>query len=695
MNIRISIQYPMIVCLAGLAAFSENLLAQHEGSGEPVEEEHQQHHEEYHQHDVLEEVRVTATPLSGDALEMTQSATVLSGHALDRELASSLGETLKSMPGLSSASFGANIGRPIIRGMDASRVGVLENNLSSNDASKVSQDHAVAIEPFLADQIEVLRGPATLLYGSDSIGGVVNVRTNRIPQQPFEGFSGQVITQGDTVADERYGAARIDGGSNNFGFHADGWYRDTDDYEIPGYAEVDPEPGEALPGTLENSALQNQGGALGGSWFGEVWQAGLSVSVYDSRYGIPGHGHHDEEEHEDEEHEEEEELVRIDLKSKRLDGEIRAEYPWRAVEQFKLIASNTDYEHTEFEGKEVGTVFSNGATESRAELTHAPVGPWRGVVGLHYGDEDFSAVGEEAFVPPSKTDTLGLFWLEEANFDSVRVEFGMRYEDIDARTDDGRTASHSPFSASAGAVWHIDDDSHLAFNFARAQRAPGDEELFAFGPHIATQVFEIGDANLGTETSRSIEASYKEHAGRLTFTLTAYHNDFDDFIYLADTGAEEEELPVRMWTQQGAEFTGGEIEFGYDIGHFDTGHWQAWAFADAVRAKLDDGDYVPRIPPHRLGAGLEWDHARWSAAVSWIHADSQDRVAEHETPTGGYDDVGVDIEYTLPGSGDVEWNLYLEARNLLDEEIRNHSSFLKDRAPQAGRNFIFGLRVSF
>lgn len=695
MNIRIIIQYFVFILVLAFLTLPIYAFGQSAGDQDVPDTrqdpDHERHHEQFHEGDILEEVVVTATPLSGNALEMTQSATVLSGQALDRELSSSLGETLKNIPGLSSASFGANIGRPIIRGMDASRVGVLENNLSSNDASKVSQDHAVAIEPFLADQIEVLRGPATLLYGSDSIGGVVNVRTNRIPQQPFEGFSGQVIAQGDTVADERYSAARIDGGSNTFGFHADAWYRDTDDYEIPGYAEVDPEPGEALPGTLENSALQNQGGAIGASWFGEVWQAGVSVSSYASDYGIPGEGHR----HEEEEHEEEEVLVRIDLKSVRVDGEIIGENPWRGVERFKLLASNTDYEHTEFEGNEVGTVFSNDATEGRLELTHAPAGPWRGVVGLHYGDEDFSAIGEEAFVPPSKSDALGLFWLEEANFDAVRVELGMRYEDIDARTGDGRSAGHSPFSISAGAVWHVDDDSHLAFNFSRAQRAPGDEELFAFGPHIATQVFEIGNANLGIETSRSFEASYKEHAGPLTFTLTAYYNDFDDFIYLSDTGEEEDELPVRIWTQQGAEFTGGEFELGWDIGHFDSGHWQAWVFADAVRARLDDGNKVPRIPPHRLGAGLEWDRTNWSAAVSWVHAASQDRVAEYETPTAGYDDVGLDLNYSLPVSGDVTWDLYLQARNLLDEEIRNHASSLKDQAPQAGRNFIFGLRVSF
>ncbi|MDX1556566.1 MAG: TonB-dependent receptor plug domain-containing protein, partial [Xanthomonadales bacterium] len=352
MNTRTRIPYLCIAVLGSALSLAETALAQPDSdqAGE-------------HDHEVLEEIVVTATPLATQALEMTQSATVLSGEALESQLGSSLGDTLKNLPGLSTASFGANIGRPIIRGMDASRVGVLEDNVSSNDASKVSQDHAVTIEPFLADQIEVLRGPATLLYGSDTIGGVVNTRINRIPQQPADGLSGRALIQGDSAADERYGAARLDGGTQSFGFHVDGFYRDTKDYEIPGFSETDPEPGEEKPGTLANSAIENKGGAFGGTWFGDVWQAGLAVSVYDADYGIPGEGHHHEEDehgaegeaHEEEAHEEEAEFVSIGMKSTRIDGEVRADNPWRGVERFRLLLNDTDYEHTEFEGTEIGT----------------------------------------------------------------------------------------------------------------------------------------------------------------------------------------------------------------------------------------------------------------------------------------------------------------------------------------------------
>ncbi|MDX1555164.1 MAG: TonB-dependent receptor, partial [Xanthomonadales bacterium] len=322
-------------------------------------------------------------------------------------------------------------------------------------------------------------------------------------------------------------------------------------------------------------------------------------------------------------------------------------------------------------------------------------GHWRGVVGAQYSDRDFTAVGEEAFVPPSVTESWGLFLVEEAEFDRLRIELGARFEDTDIRMDDGRSVNHSPFSASGGLIWHFDEDSHLSLNIGRAQRAPGAEELFSFGPHIATQGFEIGDPDLDTETAFTYEAGYRNHAGPFTVSLTVYYNDFDDFIYLADTGEEEDELPVRLWSQQDAEFTGGELELRYDIGEHASGHWQLWGFYDTVDAELADGSNVPRIPPHRFGVGLDWDSERWLAAVSWISASSQTEVADNETPTKGYNDVSFDLAYELPMAGTAAWELYLRGRNLLDEEIRIHPSFLKDQAPQVGRNFILGLRVSF
>jgi iron complex outermembrane receptor protein len=655
-------------------------------------------HGEAHEHTVLEEVRVTAAPLAKDALEMTQSASVLAGEALNRQLGNSLGETLKNMPGVSSASFGGNVGRPVIRGLDASRVGVMENNVASNDVSKVSQDHAVSIEPFLADQIEVLRGPATLLYGSDTIGGVVNVRSNRVPVDPAQKATGRAQIQIDSAASERYGVARMDWGTRDatWGFHADAFRRETSDYDIPGFAETDPEPGEAPPGSLFNSALDNQGGALGASWFGEKWRIGLAASLYDSDYGIPGEAHGHEDDHEEEgDHGEEEEAapVTIALTSRRIDSEAQASNPFAGFSDLKLLLSHSDYEHTEFEGAEIGTVFYNDTLDGRLELTHHAMGAWRGVLGLQYRDRDFSALGEEAFVPPTVTESIGLFILEEAQFDAWRLDVGARIEDTDTRTADGRRASHAPLSFSAGALWHVTEASHFAINLARAQRAPGDQELYADGPHLATQTFELGDASLEEETSRSYELSFRRHAGRLTGTVSVYRNEFDDFIYLADTGHVEDGLPLRQWTQHDARFTGAELELRYDFGAAASGHWQATLFADTVDAELTSGQALPRIPPRRIGLGLEWDQGPWAAGLSWLHAAAQTDIADFETATAGYDDLGLELSYRFGSKPARSWELFARAANLLDEEIRNHGSSLKHQAPHAGRNFTLGARL--
>ncbi|HKX56983.1 MAG TPA: TonB-dependent receptor plug domain-containing protein, partial [Xanthomonadales bacterium] len=328
-------------------------------------------HGEDHAHDQLEEVVVTATPLSRNVLEMSQSATVLSGTDLDRDVANNLGDTLSKMPGLSNASFGQNVGRPVIRGFEGARVGVLNNNMATADASAVSQDHAVAIEPFLADQIEVLRGPATLLYGSGAIGGVVNMVTHTIPQDiPEDGLSGRAMAQGDTAAEQRLAAARLDMGKGQWALHASGFYRRTDDYEIPGEAELyhDEDEGdgqdeheEGSHGVLENSFLDNEGGSLGGSWIGEQWRAGLAYTAYASDYGIPGaHAHeHEAGEAADEAEAGAEDLVTIGLESDRLDGEIVGMKPFAGFEQFKVRLADSSYSHTEFEGDEIGTIFNN------------------------------------------------------------------------------------------------------------------------------------------------------------------------------------------------------------------------------------------------------------------------------------------------------------------------------------------------
>lgn len=684
-------------------------------------------HGSEHDHKELEEVRVTATPLSRNLIEMSQSATVLSGHDLQRELTNNIGDTLSRIPGLSNASFGQNVGRPVIRGFEGARVGVLNNNMGAADASAVSQDHAVSVEPFLADQVEVLKGPSTLLYGSGSIGGVVNVVTHTIPQEiPEQAVNARALIQGDSAADQRLAAGRIDLSSGSFVFHANGFYRRTDDYEIPGEAELYPDQDELeedhdeeINGVLENSFLDNEGGSMGASWIGDQWRAGLAYTIYKSDYGIPGahsHVHHDEDEHEDEhegEHEseeahseEEEENVTIGLKSRRLEAELAGIQPFSGFEQLKLRLADTRYKHTEFEGDEVGTIFKNDSTDLRLELRHNPWSNWKGAFGAQYSHRDFEAIGDEAFVPPSKTLNMALFWVESAELGDWQIDLGMRYDKIQVKETATVAAlpgpenrpvkrNFSPFSASFGTIYHLDDSRHLAMNLSLAERAPTDQELFAFGPHLATQTFEVGDPTLDKERNLHTEIGYRVHQGQLTGSITFYYDWFNDYIFQLDTGLEEDELPVRQWSQQDATFYGGELELRYDLGGFNSGHWQMFGFADLVRADFKDNTNVPRIPPVRFGLGVDWDLANWAANVTWINASSHTRIAEYETPTPGYNLLNAELSYLFGGESRAQSEVYLKGHNLLNEDIRNSTSFLKNQAPQIGRNFVVGLRMRY
>ena len=655
---------------------------------------------------LIPEILITGAPLNRSVSETAQSVTVLSGADLRREQQNNIGETLSKQPGVTNASFGQNVGRPVIRGLQGARVGVLNNNMTSWDASSVSQDHAVPTEPFFLDQVEVLRGPATLIYGSGSIGGVVNMVSNAIPSEvPEDGFNGKATVQGDTAADEGFGAASLDFGQGSFAGNISGFYRRADDYEIPGSAELFPdEDEEESTGELENSFIDNDGGSIGGSWIGDRWRAGLSFNDYNSNYGIPGghgheegeeeHGHEEEEEeHGHEEGEEEEEIVTIDLENQRYDGLLVGDNPFNGFQKLKLNLSYTDYEHTEFEGEETGTVFEIDTTDSRLELEHNQIGKWVGAFGAQYTDRDFSAVGEEAFVPPSTTETGALFWVESAQFDRWRLDLGARYEKVDIESE-GMDRDFNPFSFSTSAVIDVTESSNLILTFANAERAPNDAELFSDGPHVATQTFEIGDSDLDIETNRHYEIAYRMNQGPVSGKIAVYYDDFEDYIFLAGTGREEDGLPVRTWSQQDAEFAGGELELRWDLGDKPSGNWQIFGFYDRVDADLDDGSNVPLIPPQRFGLGIDWIRNQWKGNVTWIHADDHTDTANFETTTPEYDQVDAELTYKW-SRPDFDLNFFFKGQNLLDEDIRYSTSFLKDQAPQIGRNFILGVRVDF
>ena len=663
--------------------------------------------EDDHEHataKTLDTLEVTASPLRNAIDNLARPVSVLAGEELDARKAGTLGETLERQSGVQSSYFGAGVGRPIIRGQDGARVQVLSSGSASLDVSTVSADHAVTIEPFLADQIEVLKGPATLLYGSGAIGGAVNVVDGRIPTAPVgKPVSGRAEIRHGSAAGENVGMARLDADAGALTLHVDAFRRDSGDYEIPGFAfspalvAEELAEGEELEhfarGKLPNSALETQGGGLGASWFGERAWFGASAGTYRTNYGIPPGAHAHEEEGGAPAEEEEPEVVRLDMRQDRFEfrGGLRGVGP---LQEINYRVTRSLYEHTEFEGEEVGTVFENVGTEARIEAVQNEFNGWRGAVGLQYGHRDFSAIGDEAFVPPSISRDLGLFVLQERDFGDFKLELGARHDRVSVDPENGATVDRNATSLAVGGLWHFSDVMHLSLNLDRAERAPTAEELFSDGPHIATQSFEIGNAGLDVETSTSAEIGLHLHQGRFEGKASVYRSSYGNYIYLVDTGAEEDDLPVRAWVQGDATFTGWELEGSVDLFENASGLWQLRVFADAVDAKLDGGGRLPRIAPGRVGADLNWSLDGWRARVGAVRVADQDDVAEFESPTEGYTRVDAGLAYHWD-VGSAGWEAFFEGRNLTDEDARVHTSYLKDFAPLPGRNLAVGLRVAF
>lgn len=631
---------------------------------------------EHHDEHEFDAITVQADPLRSSYGDLIQPASVLQGEQLEQRKAGTLGDTLQKEAGVQTSFFGPAVGRPVIRGQDGARVQVLSEGLASMDVSTVSVDHAVTIEPFLADQIEVLRGPSTLLYGAGAVGGVVNVIDGRIPEaagdQPV---SGRLQLGGDTVADTRFGMARIETGNDRFVLRADAYYRDAADYEIPGPAVAG---GAEDDGVLANSSLTSKGGAVGGSMIGERGFLGLAVSTYKTNYGVPG-----------------EEDVRLDMDQRRVDLKAGLDDPYRGAESLRLRIGSNDYEHVELEGAEVGTRFDNQELSGRLDIIHSAWGAWNGAYGLSFSDRDLQAIGEEAFVPPSQTTQWGLFLVERRDFGGWNLELGGRYDhqSIDAEVQDGEQ-SHSGFSLSAGASWDLSEALVFSVNLDRAARLPTAEELYSDGPHAATQSFEIGDSALNQEVSNQIDLGLRWRAERFTGSVHAYHSRFDDFIYLADTADIEDDLPVRLWSQGNARFTGFEIEGTWHMAENEYGHFDLRSFGDSVRARLSDGGDLPRIPQSRIGSEFRWHREHWHASIGATHYFDQTRTAAFETPTADFTLWDAALTYSHDTeAASFEW--YLKGENLGDTEARLHTSVLKDVAPLPGRNLGVGVRVYF
>jgi len=623
----------------------------------------------------LSVVTVRGAAPSRDAVRNVTPASVLSGTDLDEARASTLGQTVANLPGVQTTAFGQAAGRPVIRGLDGPRVAVLSDGLGAGDVSAISQDHAVGIEPFLADRIEVLKGPATLLYGSGAIGGVVNVSDGRIAQQaPDAGFSGRVQAGYDSVSRGQTELFRVDAGSAGFVLHADGMNRRDGDYAIPG-------------SRLPNSHVDTNAGALGGSWLGAWGYAGLSVSRYLDSYGNPaepGDAAHGVA------------AVHLQLQQTRYDLKGALNAPLPGIDRIEYALGRTDYHHTEYEGDAPATRFSNLSDEARVLFMPTPLAGWQGSIGLQALQRDFAALGEETFVPPTTTRGLGLFAVASHAFAALDLELGARLDHRSSRPRDSTRRSFAPHSLSAGLTWRIDDAWHLTLNLDRAQRAPAEEELFAHGPHAASATFEIGNALLGEETANQAELGLHFHGQLVDAKLAIWTNRYADFIYLADTGLIEDGLPVRHWSQRDALLRGGEAEATFHLAATAVGHYDLRLWGDTVRATLAaHGGNVPRIPAARAGGELKWHNDDWRASLGVTRYFAHDDVAAMETRTAGFTLVGAHLAWAFASTPRTSWEAFVDADNLANQTARLSTSLIKDSVPLPGRSLTLGLRGLF
>lgn len=663
---------------------------------------------------------VVTAAFNRDRADIISGVSVLQGQELTQAIRPTIGETLDRTPGVSATSFGPNASRPVLRGLQGERVRILTDGIGAFDVSNTSADHAVVIDPLLAERIEVLRGPATLLFGSSAIGGVVNVIDKRIPRVvPDEIAHVDAIATYGSAADERSigGAVDVPVGKQ-FVVHADGSYLKTGNLRVGDYVlapsaravalanagtETDDQIDEgvdfaanaALKGRLPNSAAETWTAGVGAALITDTGNLGISYSHYDSLYGIPTRyairpG-------------EEQEAPRLDVAQDRVDLRAEVETGGGFLKSIKARAGFASYRHFELEPDgAIGTAFYNKGLEGRVELVQADRGAWKGASGVQYFARDFNVIGDEAFLPKNSTQQLGVFTLQHLDLGALKLEGGARYEHTVL---EGKPLPDQPqffngkrtfdtVSGSAGASYGFADGWRFGVNLSRTVRAPSAEELFANGPHAGTQAFEVGNPDFKTERAWGLEGVLRGSGPGYTLEASVYHNWFDNFIYESLTGAVEDGLPVFQFKQGKARYYGFELQGTVTlakVGGFDV---VADGVADYVHAQIEGVGPAPRIPPLRLlgGLGLKGEKVDLRGEVEW--SDSQPRLASFETPTASFTMVNAEVNYR-PWGMERPLSFALSANNIFDVDARRHASFLKDFAPLAGRDIRISARVSF
>ena len=647
--------------------------------------------------DELETITIESTPFAGQSEdEFAQSVEVIHGPELERKKSNSIGETVKNELGVSSTYFAPGASRPIIRGLGSNRVRVLQNGQGALDVSSISEDHAVSIEPYFANQIEILRGPATLRYGPGAIGGVVNVINNRIPtsleRAPFE-LNG--LVEHASVSDGNTAAIELNGAFDSFAWHADWLARDTNDYDIDGFANED-EPENR--GRLSNSDIDKTDNySFGGSFIGDGGMIGLGYNRFDTEYGIPGAEEGD---------------VRIDLKQYRYEGRAELFKPLAYIESISLQTSYNNYRHFEILEGEVETTFDNEEFETRLEIVNDASERWQNAFGIQYNDRDFSAVGEEAFIQPLDEQRYGFFAISRFNSEMWDLEGGLRFDRDEFEPDNDDDEEFNVYSLSLGAQRKFSNNTQLNIFVARAERAPQEVALYADGPHLATLTFETGSTDIDEEISYNFEVGLEQSNDNYGWKVNTFYNYIEDYIYLASVDnnndgiadrTDEEgafeldgELLAGVYANDDAVFYGIEAEFQTGLVENEAYNLEGRVFGDYVRAEFDDDDLgnVPRITPARIGVGLVGTKGTWMGNVDLIFVTDQNNEADLETDTDGYTMLNAGISKTFY-AGESDLNLFVRGKNLLDEDARQHTSFQKDRVVLPGRGIELGVSITY
>lgn len=668
----------------------------------------------------LAPVEVIAEP-EAPSVEPTRPGTRLRGQQLRERAGRTLGELVGDEQGVSNSSFGPGVGLPVIRGLSGPRVRVLTNGSATHDASNFSPDHASAVEPMLADEVRILRGPSTIRYGGGAIGGVVDVVDARLPSSlPDRPFGGSVQSRYGFNGNERAEALRLRSRAGNAAINAEMFNRSRGDLSIPGCSVDEPAIRSQFGltstrtscGVLRNSDARASGGNLGASWFTGFGYAGVAHQESENNYGIPpsagSHGGPDN-------------PVRIDMVNRRSDARIEwsADLPW--LQSVRLDVGRTRYRHAELETGVVSTTFRNAATDSRLEARTTFGERSSGLIGMQRLDRRFSALGAEAFVPETDTSTDAFYLVQRISLGAVGLEAGWRSERQSVSAGPQRTAdnrllrfparSFAPESYSLAATWPFAPKSDLRLIATRGSRAPEVHELYSFGPHLATRTFDQGNSNLQTESMRGIDLTLASEIGAFRVESTVFRNDASNFIFQRtvrgifwDTEERrfrarcvrlEDCLPVSRYEQADARLHGYEIELAWRFARTPAGPVEVALFADRVIGKLPTrGEDIPRLPPRRSGMQVKGERGPFSARVRFTRVSPQDSPGATETPTAGHHLLAASLGWTTRLSGQP-LTVFLNGRNLLDAEVRNATSFLRSFSPEPGRSLELGIQASF